>query len=398
MKIVVAGASGFIGRMLVPELARRGAKLTLLGRDLSHLQTIFPDCGTYDYENIVQVSSGADLFLNLAVFNNNQSQDPEAMHLVNVHFSSFLAEQAMRAGVKCFVNFCSIHALDPNDIRPYASSKRAGVKSVDLATNDKAKHLYLPTVVGQNFAGVLSPLNALPRSIAVAFLGPLSALKPILPVGQLADWVMQDAILAERHFTLTNAQRGNYYYATCSRGLDIFASVAGLIVLWPMLLAAWSIIKMQGDGPGLFVQKRVGRYGRLFTCLKLRTMAVGTIQAGTHEISGNSVTPLGLRLRRLKIDELPQLWSVLKGDMSLIGPRPCLPSQVELVKRRSDAGVLDVRPGISGLAQVNGIDMSNPEKLVEWDARYVALRGLVIDIKLLLQTVLGGGRGDHFAR
>ena len=84
--------------------------------------------------------------------------------------------------------------------------------------------------------------------------------------------------------------------------------------------------------------------------------------------------------------------------MSLIGPRPCLPSQEELVKRRSDSGVLDVRPGISGLAQVNGIDMSNPEQLVEWDARYIALRGLILDIKLILQTVRGGGRGDRVAK
>ena len=109
--------------------------------------------------------------------------------------------------------------------------------------------------------------------------------------------------------------------------------------------------------------------------------------------SVSAVTPLGTRLRRWKIDELPQLWNVLKGDMSLIGPRPCLPSQEELVRRRTEAGVLEVRPGISGLAQVAGIDMSDPARLVEWDARYTAIRGLILDLTLILKTARGGGRG-----
>jgi lipopolysaccharide/colanic/teichoic acid biosynthesis glycosyltransferase len=157
------------------------------------------------------------------------------------------------------------------------------------------------------------------------------------------------------------------------------------------------MIRLQGDGPAIFAQERIGRWGRVFTCYKFRTMAIGTVQAGTHEVSASAVTALGSRLRRWKIDELPQLWNVLLGDMSFIGPRPCLPSQTELVERRLAAGVLDVRPGISGLAQVNDVDMSNPKKLVEWDVRYIALRGLVLDMILILRTIRGGGRGDRVA-
>jgi lipopolysaccharide/colanic/teichoic acid biosynthesis glycosyltransferase len=398
MKILVGGASGFIGKMLVPELGAKGAKLVLLGRDKSKLQSIFPKNEVLSYDELLDASKNADLFLNLAVLNNDQSQNSDAMDFVNAHFAADLAKSAMQGGVKRFVNVSSIHALDPNDTRPYASSKRAGVSAVDAATGGMAIHLYLPAVIGEKFAGALSPLNALPKPVSRALLGPLSALKPVLPVGELADWVMQQAMTAERHVVLTKGQRNNPYYAIIGRGLDIFASVFGLVAFSPVLLATWCLIKMQSDGPGIFAQERVGRYGRAFTCYKFRTMAVGTVQAGTHEVSGSSVTPLGSRLRRLKIDELPQLWNVLKGDMSLVGPRPCLPSQEELVKRRSDAGVLDVRPGISGLAQVNGIDMSNPQQLVEWDARYIALRGLIIDIKLILQTVRGGGRGDRVAK
>lgn len=384
--------------MLVPELSNGGAELILLGRDKSKLLSIFGNNKIFGYDDLLEVSKNADLFLNLAVLNNDQSQNSDAMDFVNANFAAHLANSAMQGGVKRFVNVSSIHALDPNDTRPYASSKRAGVSAVDAATEGRATHLYLPAVIGEKFAGALSPLNALPKPMARALLGPLSALKPVLPVSELADWVMQQGLSAERHVILTKGQRGNTFYTIASRGLDILASAFGLVAFSPVLLATWCLIKMQGDGPGVFVQERVGRYGRAFTCYKFRTMAVGTVQAGTHEVSGSSVTPLGARLRMLKIDELPQLWNVLKGDMSLIGPRPCLPSQGELVKRRSDAGVLDVRPGISGLAQVNGIDMSNPEQLVEWDARYIALRGLILDIKLILQTVRGGGRGDRVAK
>jgi lipopolysaccharide/colanic/teichoic acid biosynthesis glycosyltransferase len=398
MKIVISGASGFIGKMLVSELSHRGAEIILLGRDKRKLQSIFPKNDVFGYDELPHASRNADLFLNLAVLNNDQSKDHDFMDFVNAHFAADLARSAMQAGVKRFVNVSSIHALDPNDTRPYASSKRAGVSAVDAATGGRATHLYLPAVIGEKFSGALSPLNALPKPMARALLGPLSALKPVLPVSELADWVMQQGMSAERHVILTKGQRGNTFYTVASRGLDILASAFGLVAFCPVLLATWCLIKMQGDGPGIFAQERVGRYGRAFTCYKFRTMAVGTVQAGTHEVSGSSVTPLGSRLRRFKIDELPQLWNVLKGDMSLIGPRPCLPSQEELVKRRSDAGVLDVRPGISGLAQVNGIDMSNPEQLVEWDARYIALRGLILDIKLILQTVRGGGRGDRVAK
>lgn len=397
MSIVIAGGSGFIGKMLVHELSARGMKVAVLGRNKQTLLAIFPGFEVAEYDEIQDVARDADLFLNFAVFNNDQVGDLEPMSLVNKKFAADLAKNAMDAGVKRFVNVSSIHALDPNDKRPYAVSKRAGVVAVDAVTAGRATHLYLPAVIGEQFAGALSPLNALPKPVAKALLGPLSALKPILLVSELVDWVLNDAMTSERHVTLTKGQRGNPYYAVASRGLDIAASALGLVALSPVLLATWFVIRMQGDGPGIFAQERVGRHGRTFTCYKFRTMAVGTVQAGTHEVSGSSVTPLGARLRRLKIDELPQLWNVLKGDMSLIGPRPCLPSQEELVKRRSDAGVIDVRPGISGLAQVNGIDMSNPEQLVEWDARYIALRSLILDFKLILQTVRGGGRGDRVA-
>ena len=397
MRIVISGASGFIGQMLVPKLAQGGADLVLLGRDAARLADLFPGQMTAPYDDTEQAASGADLFLNLAVLNNDQSADIAAMTRVNADFAADLAATAMRAGVTRFVNVSSIHALDPNDARPYAASKRAGIAAVDAATGGAATHLYLPAVAGDKFAGALAPLTALPQRLARAALGPLSALKPILLIDDLADWIMTKAMTAPRHVTLTKGQAGNPAYAFASRTLDLCAAIGGLVALSPVLLATWVMIRRQGDGPAIFAQARVGRHDRIFTCYKFRTMAVGTIQAGTHEVSGSAVTPLGTRLRHWKIDELPQLWNVLRGDMGLIGPRPCLPAQEELVRRRTEAGVLAVRPGISGLAQVAGIDMSDPARLVEWDARYIAIRGLILDLKLILQTARGGGRGDRVA-
>lgn len=397
MRIVIAGASGFIGRMLVPMLQAQGAELVLLGRDADRLAALFPDHVTATYEALPHCAAGADIFVNLAVVNNDQASGVETMLPVNVTLAASLAAAAMRAGVGRYINVSSIHALDPNDNRPYAVSKRAGQAAVDEASGAMATHLFLPTVYGTRFAGALAPFNVLPRSIALALLGPLSALKPILPVAELADWIMRDAQTAPHQVILTKGQMGNRGYHAARRGIDLAAALVGLLALSPMLIATWGLIRSQGDGPAIFAQDRIGRHGRVFTCYKFRTMAVGTVQAGTHEVSASAVTPLGKRLRRWKIDELPQLWNVLTGEMGLIGPRPCLPSQQELVQRRAEAGILDVRPGISGLAQVAGIDMSDPARLVEWDVRYIAIRGLMLDLRLIARTLRGGGQGDRVA-
>jgi O-antigen biosynthesis protein WbqP len=122
-------------------------------------------------------------------------------------------------------------------------------------------------------------------------------------------------------------------------------------------------------------------------------MYSGTANLPTHEVKASSVTALGEHLRRFKIDELPQLWNVLVGDMSLVGPRPCMPSQAELVEARRRRGVFAVRPGITGLAQVRGIDMSDANRLAEVDAEYVRSQSLQGDLRLIIATLRGQGVG-----
>src|SRR5262245_13621380 len=179
------------------------------------------------------------------------------------------------------------------------------------------------------------------------------------------------------------------------RAIDVAAAALGLVLLSPLLAACAIAVRLSSQGPAIFRQTRVGRNERPFTCLKLRTMQVETAHVPTHEMQAAAITSIGRHLRRLKLDELPQLWNVLKGDMSLVGPRPCLPTQVELIRARRRRGLAGLTPGITGISQVAGIDMSDPERLAESDARYLNDLSLRTDLAMIWQAVAGAGRGDR---
>jgi len=145
------------------------------------------------------------------------------------------------------------------------------------------------------------------------------------------------------------------------RLFDILFASLGLILGSPFLLLITLIGWFDTRSP-LFRQTRIGRNQLPFTLVKFRTMHIGTASVATHLANSSSTTPFGNFLRRTKLDELPQLWNVLWGDMSLVGPRPCLPNQHELIATRELLGIFDAQPGITGLAQVQNIDMSTPQK------------------------------------
>ncbi len=158
-------------------------------------------------------------------------------------------------------------------------------------------------------------------------------------------------------------------------------------MLLPLLGLVGLVVTLSSPGPALFRQPRVGKDERQFVCYKFRTMYLGTKQSGSHEISPRAVTSVGSILRALKLDELPQLWNVLLGEMSLVGPRPCLPTQTRLIAERRKRGVFAIRPGVTGLAQVQGVDMSQPARLAEIDQDYIRTRSLGMDVRLILKTV-----------
>jgi lipopolysaccharide/colanic/teichoic acid biosynthesis glycosyltransferase len=182
------------------------------------------------------------------------------------------------------------------------------------------------------------------------------------------------------------------------RVIDVVVALAVIGLFGWCLALVWVVVRLQSNGPGIFAQERVGLHGKLFTCYKFRTMYLNTANRGTHEISASAITPLGRLLRSTKIDELPQVWNILRNELSLVGPRPCLPSQSRLVQLRTENGVLSVLPGMTGLAQINQVDMSDPEKLVTWDRMYVEQRSTALDLKIVLSTVLGQGGGDKVVK
>ncbi|PYF99742.1 lipopolysaccharide/colanic/teichoic acid biosynthesis glycosyltransferase [Thioalkalivibrio sp. ALE21] len=178
------------------------------------------------------------------------------------------------------------------------------------------------------------------------------------------------------------------------RALDVVLSLLGLVLGLPLLLVLWLVGRFDTGAP-LFRQQRVGRGQRPFTLVKFRTMRPDTASVASHLADAAAITRFGHFLRRTKLDELPQLWNVLRGDMSLVGPRPCLTNQHELIAEREQRGVFAVRPGITGLAQVNGVDMSEPARLAEMDAEMVASLSLRDYFRFILLTATGKGSGDR---
>jgi O-antigen biosynthesis protein WbqP len=179
-----------------------------------------------------------------------------------------------------------------------------------------------------------------------------------------------------------------------TRIFDILFSFLGLLFLSPLLVVLWVIGWLDNRSP-LLKQERIGRNQVSFILVKFRTMRIDTASVATHLADASAITPLGRYLRRTKLDELPQLWNVLRGEMSLVGPRPSLSHQQELIAHRAALGVFIARPGITGLAQINGIDMSTPELLARTDAQMLASLGVLDYFRYILLTVIGKGTGDR---
>lgn len=171
------------------------------------------------------------------------------------------------------------------------------------------------------------------------------------------------------------------------RLLDIFFSLICLIIFFPLFLLFF-LLGLFDTGSPLFFQKRVGVELKIFTLVKFRTMKIGTKHAATYLISSDNITFLGNFMRKFKIDELPQLWNVFIGDMSLVGPRPCLFNQKELLDERKKIGVYKVKPGITGLAQITGITMKTPKLLAKTDLKMNKQMNLFYYFYYILKTML----------
>jgi len=177
------------------------------------------------------------------------------------------------------------------------------------------------------------------------------------------------------------------------RLLDILLTLIAVLLLSPLVLMTYLLVKLTSTGPALYWSQRVGRNNQLFSMPKFRSMRVGTPQIATHLMNQQSnpnsfLTPIGSFIRKTSLDELPQLWSVLKGDMSLVGPRPALFNQDDLVSLRTEQGVHTLKPGITGWAQINGRDEIPIPQKVALDAYYLAHQSVWLDFKIILLTAI----------
>lgn len=181
----------------------------------------------------------------------------------------------------------------------------------------------------------------------------------------------------------------------------LFDLILALILILPaglVILLAAIPVWIESRANPIFVQVRVGRQQSLFRLIKLRTLLPDTADMASHQVSIDRVMRSGKFFRKTKIDELPQVLNILLGQMSFVGPRPCLPSQAELRSAREKRGVYTLMPGITGIAQIRGIDMSTPEELAIADASYLGSWSIIVDLHLLAVTAFGVGRGDALGK
>lgn len=396
MRVAISGASGTIGRELAGRLGERGHELVLIGRSPDALRRDNPGATALSLDEWASDNRPIDAFVHLAVLNSDAEATSEQYQQVNVELTASFYDDAVSRQARLFVLAGSLQEPRPGATYGYAASKREGEERVLARSAVPTAIVRLPYVHGARHRGRWSVLNRLPDVVAKLSFTVLQTVLPTVSMSRATEAfrrVVEEQITGELIVADPLAERP--VYRGVSRVIDIAGAVACVALLWPVALVTAVAVRAESHGPAVFAQRRLGRSGQPFTCYKFRTMRLGTVQAGTHQVSQASVTRVGRFLRRWKLDELPQAINVLTGSMSFVGPRPCLPSQTELIAARDRLGVLDMRPGITGWSQVHGIDMSDPVRLARSDAEANARRTLLFDLKMMVWTLTGRGFGDR---
>lgn len=393
MRIAISGASGFLGSELIPIFEQKNFDLLLLGRETNKLRKKYKHHKVMSYKQWDNFEGKIDLFINLAAENNQSSANLQQFNSVNFELMITLADRAASIGTKRFVNFSSFHALDNFNATSYAISKRRAADALKLKHPKFATTVYVPYIYGTRWSGRLILLNNFPTSISVPIFYVFKSLEPVVNVNEISDFLLMNKI-SEPTKLLSDNMADNKFYAYTKRMVDITLALTLLFAFWWLLIIIAIAIKIDSKGPVIFIQTRVGRDNASFNCYKFRTMRQNSPERATHDSDASLITRLGGSLRKTKIDELPQLFNVLKNNMSFVGPRPSLLSQTRLIRERSKFGVHEMKPGISGWAQVNQIDMRDPLKLAKKDYEYKLMRSTLFDFRIMLLTLSGRGQGD----
>ena len=391
MKIVVSGASGSLGSELVPLLGQAGHTLLLISRDEEKLRAKFPGANVASLDTWETQGGGYEIFLHLAVLNSDRAGSSEDYFQVNSTLTGSLAAGARRLGISRFIYPSTVQVLLPGHDSPYAQSKRAGEKSARANFGDTAEIVYLGLIHGTQYSGKMSFLNRIPRGAASFFFSLFSALKPTSSISLVEHYLKPPGVLGQTQpVILTDRKTENFGYRIWRAFID-GAFVTAVLLLLPALAVAWTAVVLETGRPGFFFQERIGRRRFVFRCVKLRTMQNGTESRGSHLVAQTAITGVGKILRHFKIDELPQAWNIARREMSLIGPRPCLPNQHEVIAARDLQWVFNYLPGLTGWAQANRVDMREPEKIARYDAEYMGLQSVWVDLLILRRTIFPTG-------
>ena len=408
--VVVTGASGVVGTALIEELVANSYQLRILTRDAGRAQASLSTLGLGDtvtksikigtYDQQQAILNGADAVIHLAARNNDQGGDATDFDRDNCQLSGELAKAAQQNGVRRFLFATTTKALGLSPGVYGASKAKAETELNAMSSPDfKVSLVRLAAVYGPGSRGKIRHLSSLPLGLNKLALVSMRSFLPIVSVDNVARGFV--SLLKEQRpleeLCLSDPINKFSIYRVFRALMNwLFILAVPTVLGIPVIISALAVM-LTSKGGVFFVQRRLGTRKRVFKCCKFRTMQAGTPIAGTHEVGAAYVTKVGGLLRKFKLDELPQAINLVFREMSLIGPRPCLENQAELIKERERYGVFGVRPGITGLGQVSGVDMSEPRQLSILDHRYAAFRGILFDIKIAIATVLGRGFGDPAA-
>ena len=387
MKIIISGASGQVGKLIIPHLIKLNFKLLLVGRDKNKLRLLYPTSEVCKKDEIKLYGKGYKTMIHLAVLNNNIKASYETFKEINVNLTMEYLSLARDIEIQNFINVSSTHALLSKNKDNYSRSKRELIEKLKDIKDINISNLYLPYIYGGEWKGKLSFLNHLPKNLSFMIFKFLSALKPSVKFFKIIEYIQSNDYKNET--ILCDDQSNNLFYVFSKKIIDLSFALTVLTLFWWLLLITWILVKIDSPGPGFFIQERVGKFKKKFNLIKFRTMKINTKETATHEAEESSITKIGRLLRKTKLDELPQIFNIFKNEMSLVGPRPCLFSQKELIDERDLNKIFTLMPGISGFAQINGIDMSNPKKLTYYEDKYKRLRSIIFDLKIILLTFLG---------